>query len=209
MKESFLMYLSFWEPVKDLPREQKGELLEAIYGYQSNGEIMQLSPPVKMAFAFLKSQFQRDDTKYLEIVEKRRKSGRKGAEVTNSGKCRQMSANASKLRQSSAKSAVSVTDTDTDTDTDTELILSGDESPVTAFSFEEFWTEYKKPVGRAKCETTFKKLSAADRELIMERLPGYIANTPDVQYRKNPLTYLNGKCWQDEPAKPEEKGLVL
>jgi hypothetical protein len=206
-KESFLMYLSFWEPVKDLPREQKGELLEAIYGYQISGEIMQLSPPVKMAFAFLKSQFQRDDAKYLVIVEKRRESGRKGAEVTNSGKCRQMSASASKQRQSSAKSAVSVSDTVSGSDN--ELILSGDVSPDSVFSFEQFWKAYGKPIDRTKCETKFKKIKTADIELIKEKLPGYITATPDAQFRKNPLTWLNGSCWLDEavtePAKPAFK----
>lgn len=29
-------------------------------------------------------------------------------------------------------------------------------------------------------------------------MPRYVAATPERRYRKNPLTYLNGKCWQDE-----------
>jgi hypothetical protein len=39
---------------------------------------------------------------------------------------------------------------------------------------------------------------------IFETLPFYIIQTPDKTYRKNPLTYLNGKCWNDiDPSKPQ------
>ena len=88
-------------------------------------------------------------------------------------------------------------------------IKPGDKSPVTVFSFEQFWKAYGKAIDRAKCETKFKKIKAADRELIKDKLPGYIASTPDAQYRKNPLTWLNGCCWLDEvitePTKPAFK----
>lgn len=208
MKESFVLYLSFWEPVKDLPREQKGELLEAIFNYQLGNDMIVVSPHVKMAMSFFKSQFRRDDEKYSAIVEKRRDSGKKGAEITNSGKCRRTSAISSKCRQNPAKSAVSDNVSVSDNDT---LILSGDVSPVCAlFSFEHFWKEYNKPSDKIKCQSAFKKLSDADLELIQTRLPGYIASTPEVKYRKNPLTYLNGKCWNDEPPATEpERRLVL
>jgi hypothetical protein len=26
----------------------------------------------------------------------------------------------------------------------------------------------------------------------------YVLANPETQYRKNPLTYLNGRCWEDE-----------
>lgn len=135
MKKSFILYTSFWEPVKDLPREQKGELLEAIYRFQMDNKLIELSPAVKMAFAFIRSQFIRDAQKYDGIVEKRREAGRKGAEVTNSGKCRQMSANASKPRQSSANPADNVDD-DVNDDVDVNEIHSGKSADIPGVCFQ-------------------------------------------------------------------------
>ena len=66
------------------------------------------------------------------------------------------------------------------------------------YTFEAFWSEYGKKVGKKKAEARFSKLSAKEREAIKAALPAYIAATPDRQYRKNPETYLNGRCWEDE-----------
>jgi len=35
----------------------------------------------------------------------------------------------------------------------------------------------------------------------MEHVPKYVESTPDKNYRKNALTYINGKHWQDEIIK--------
>jgi hypothetical protein len=32
----------------------------------------------------------------------------------------------------------------------------------------------------------------------MEHLELYVRSTPDIQYRKNPLTYLNSESWNNE-----------
>ena len=64
--------------------------------------------------------------------------------------------------------------------------------------FSEFWDLYDKKVDSKKCEAKFKKLTKAEVELIFEKLPAYIASTPDKQYRKNPHGWLIGKCWNDE-----------
>jgi len=66
------------------------------------------------------------------------------------------------------------------------------------FPFEEFWNTYDKKNDREACEKKFKKLSEKEKELIWGHVPKYVASTPDKQYRKNPATYLNNKCWNDE-----------
>ena len=78
----------------------------------------------------------------------------------------------------------------------------GKESKInTIYSFDDFWNFYNKKVDTKKCKDKFEKLSDKELEQIKSTLPDYIASTPDVQFRKNPLTYLNGKCWQDEIKK--------
>jgi hypothetical protein len=68
-------------------------------------------------------------------------------------------------------------------------------------SFEKFWTMYGKPVEKKKCLAKWNKLSLKTTTLILEKLPSYILATPDRQFRKNPSTYLNNECWNDEIIK--------
>lgn len=65
-------------------------------------------------------------------------------------------------------------------------------------SFSRFWDLFDKKVERAKCEKKWAKISDADKEKIFEHVPKYVKSQPEKQYRKNPLTYLNGECWNDE-----------
>lgn len=68
-------------------------------------------------------------------------------------------------------------------------------------TFEAFWSMYDKKTGRKACQAKWRRLSAKARKLIMEHLPHYVEMTPDVEFRKNPLTYLNGAYWLDDVAK--------
>lgn len=77
--------------------------------------------------------------------------------------------------------------------------------------FDWFWEAYGKKADRSKCEHKFKNLSKAERDCIRIHVPEYVASTPNPQYRKNPLTYLNGKCWNDEifnPATAKQNKMV-
>lgn len=65
-------------------------------------------------------------------------------------------------------------------------------------SFEAFWTMYDKNVGKELSQKVWNSLTQSDKEAIMMSLPRYVESTPDKVYRKNPLTYLNGKHWEDE-----------
>lgn len=77
--------------------------------------------------------------------------------------------------------------------------------------FNEFWSLYDKKVDRAKCERKWKRITGKQKDKIFEVLPNYIKQTPDKQYRKNPHTWLNGQCWEDEdiqkaePDKPQAR----
>jgi hypothetical protein len=64
--------------------------------------------------------------------------------------------------------------------------------------FDEFWQAYGKKKGRHKSELKWKALTPAERTAALAALPAYVAKTPEVQYRKDPLSWLNGKHWEDE-----------
>ena len=66
------------------------------------------------------------------------------------------------------------------------------------YPFESFWNMYDKKADRAKCEKVWGKITDTDRAEIFRVLPTYIDSTPNIRFRKNPLTWINGKCWRDE-----------
>jgi len=65
-------------------------------------------------------------------------------------------------------------------------------------AFANFWQAYGKKEDKHKCEQRWHSLTPTERHAALTHVPGYVAATPEKRYRKNPLTYLNGKCWQDE-----------
>jgi len=64
--------------------------------------------------------------------------------------------------------------------------------------FELFWNSYNKKVDRKKCETAWKNLTKKNKTLALANVEAYVKSTPEVKYRKNPLTYLHGESWNDE-----------
>ena len=73
-------------------------------------------------------------------------------------------------------------------------------------SFDNFWNIYDKKQDRPKCEKKWEKINQEAREKIMLHLEDYILSTPDKQYRKNPLTYLNSESWENEIITPNTNG---
>lgn len=74
------------------------------------------------------------------------------------------------------------------------VIVPQDETPT----FDEWWNAYQKKRGRKKAEAKWNKLKPTQKVACMKATPAYVMSTPDVQYRKDPMTYLNGECWNDE-----------
>jgi hypothetical protein len=68
--------------------------------------------------------------------------------------------------------------------------------------FEVFWNLYAKKEDRLKCIGKWNRLSYKEQISCIEKLPAYIKSTPNIQYRKNPATYLNNKSWENEIILP-------
>lgn len=83
MKDSFLIYKSFYKPISRLSDKQLGRLFRAIFKYQL-GEEVTVEEDIEMAFEFFKNQFEIDELKYHGIVERNRNNGRKGGNDKNS-----------------------------------------------------------------------------------------------------------------------------
>ena len=68
--------------------------------------------------------------------------------------------------------------------------------------FEDFWISYDKKVDRKKAEKKFLKFPTKTCLEILEAVPRYVKSTPDKQFRKNPVTYLNNESWKNESIIP-------
>lgn len=79
-------------------------------------------------------------------------------------------------------------------------------APAALDRFDEFWSAYGKKTGKREAQTKWRSMSQADRAAALDGLPGYVAARPDPQFRKDPVRYLRGRCWEDEPVEPTQNG---
>lgn len=70
--------------------------------------------------------------------------------------------------------------------------------------FAKFWDMYNRKVGTKDCKSKFLKLTDKEVEEIFTTLPHYLKATPDVKFRKHPITYLNQRTWEDEEYLPRK-----
>lgn len=78
MNDSFILYTSYYAITEGLTDEQLGKLMRAIFIYARDGEVINLEPTLRMAFAFIKDDMERNQAKYKEKVERWRANGKKG-----------------------------------------------------------------------------------------------------------------------------------
>lgn len=64
--------------------------------------------------------------------------------------------------------------------------------------FLDWWKTYDLAVNRKDCLKKWLKLTDEEKKACMAYTPAYVEATPEKQYRKRPLTFLNQKAWNDE-----------
>ena len=193
-KESFLMYFSFEDTFRNFTLEERSEMLFAFFEYNRTGEEPKFSSrTLQLCWLAFKNQFDRDAAKYENVCNRNRRNGMLGGRPAKPKEPTGFFNNPN--NPSEPKKA----DTDTDTDTDTDIkknIINNTKKSV--FSFDEFWDAYGKKVDKKKCEKIYVKISEQERAKIKTHVPQYVASKPEKKYRKDPQTYLNGECWNDE-----------
>lgn len=64
--------------------------------------------------------------------------------------------------------------------------------------FDLWWNKYDKKQGKEKALAKWMKLKDSEIQTCLEAVDAYVVSTPDKQFRKLPITYLNGCHWNDE-----------
>ena len=75
--------------------------------------------------------------------------------------------------------------------------------------FQKFWDRYPHKVSKKKaCPAFFKALKRTTFDQLMEGLERYLTQDRRALdgYVKDPTTWLNGDCWDDEPLRPAANG---
>ncbi len=117
-KESFLLYTSIYEPIKELTDEQLGRLFRAILLYNLE-QPHEVDADLMMAFKFIKQQEDANNKRYQEMVEKRSMAGKKGGAPKGNK-------NASKKNKTSKTSKTSLFDDEYEYVNDNENEINGE-----------------------------------------------------------------------------------
>jgi hypothetical protein len=186
MKASFILHLDSLNILTQLTEEQSGKLFKALYQYQLD----KTEPDefwLKIAFAPFKAQFERDNVKYLVICERNKQNSIKG------GRPKLVKNPENPVGLFGSQTVPKNLDSDNDSDSD-----SGNNINIL---FNQFWSAFDKKIDKDKCRKVWTKLGQnkkVDLANIIESAKIYKTLCPDSKYQKNPLTWLNGKCWEDE-----------
>lgn len=124
-KDSFILYHSVYEHIEGLSDEEIGKLTRAIFLYEKEGEEIELSPVLKMAFSFIKKQLDLNRGKYQEKCEKNKNSARKRWDSENANECERIKHDAKYA--DTDNDSVSDTDNDNDFNTTTSTTCAGEE----------------------------------------------------------------------------------
>lgn len=79
--EKFLIYIEEFEYISDYSNEEVGELLRALIHFVKTGEEPFLAEKLRCPFRFMSAHIKRDRESYINMIEKKRAGGKKGAEV--------------------------------------------------------------------------------------------------------------------------------
>lgn len=191
-RKSFLLHFDSLGILDQLTNDQCGKLFIACRDFNL-GKELKLDETLGLVFFPFKAQFLRDQEKYQIVVDRNKSNGSKGGRPPNPVEPKKPSGLIDNPSEPKKADSVNGSDSDSGNDSDNDK-----DSKVTNERFAEFWDMYGKKVDRPKCEKKFSKLTSTEIVLLFTNLPLYIKSKPEKQYRKDPIRWLNGKCWNDE-----------
>ena len=200
-KKSVLLYCDLIHTVEKMDNETAGLFFKHYLRYINDLTPVADNLVVDITFESVKQNLKRDLKKWEERAEKSRLNGSKG------GRPKKEPEKPTGLNENQIGLKKPITDTVTVTVNDT--VIDKDINKSKSSIDEEFvffWNTYDKKKDNKKCKTKWKNLSKSDKGIILNTVKEYVNANPDKKYRKNPLSYLNGECWNDEISKTQQKG---
>lgn len=177
MRDSCIFYRSFYESINELPDTNKLEIYNAIFSYSLNFIEPELTGLSKSIFTLIKPQ--------LDANIKRFNNGNipKDKQTKSKTEAKQ------KQKESKVEANNNVNNNNN---------VNDNKNKEEKINFDIFYNLYDKKVDGKDCKLKWDRLDFKTQQLILSILPKYIKSTPDKQFRKSPLVYLNKKAWEDE-----------
>ena len=219
MKESFIIRKKYQEQIKLLNTEQKAQLLDAIFSYQTEWSHPEwIDPLVSMLLSVMTQDRVKDDEQYKVVCQRNQKNWKSGwrpnKNFENSQKPSGLSGNPEKPKKAD-------NDSDNDSDSDNDLITSSNEEVnknkknktnktnktkkiLYSPKFEEFWKAYPLKKGKQKA---FQAWTSAikwgnDPNLIIKKAWEYALELKHKKtekcYIKRAQGWLNDGRWDDD-----------
>lgn len=200
-KKSFVLYTESIEIFEALSDEDAGQLIKHIFRYVNDQNPETNNEIVKLMFISIKQYLKRDLVKWRQTSEIRSEIGKKGG-IASGKKRKQKKANEAIGLNGKQNEANASKRTDSVSDS-----VSDNERLKDNIDFKFFWDAYDKKIDRPKCEKKWNKLPEETQLKILSHIEIYKKATPDKQYRKNPLTYLNNESWENEIIEGAKDGI--
>lgn len=175
MRDSAIIYRSFYEAIKTLPKENQADLWGAICEFALNEKEVQLDGISSAIFTLIKPQ--------LEANLKRFKNGKQPKNKQNGSKTE------AKNKQDESKVEAN--------NNNNNNVNNNIDTSLRSDSFEKFWEYYGKKGSKKVAKERFLKLLENDIEAIRKHLPAYLKATPERKYRKDAERYLSNRLWEN------------
>ena len=195
-KDSIIIYRSFYEAIKDLPKELQADAWQCIFEYGLNDATIDANGIVSTVFKLIKPQ--------LDANKKRFENGQKGGRP----KVEQKTETKPNNNQTETKTKPNVND-NVNVNVNHNHNVNNNEKEITNVIsdpsideiFEIFWIAYQKNGNKKTSLTAFKKLTKTEMKLVKEHLPIYLNNhyvNNKMDFLPHFSTYLNQKRWNDK-----------
>ena len=196
MKEhdSFIIYKSFYEPIKGLSNEQLGRLLRAIFEWQINGTPETLGQDIEIAFGFFTNQFKVDNEKWENRCRINRDNGRKGGRPL---KTNRFSENQTVINKPKKPDNDNDNDNGNDNGNDNDIRKKGLTLPYLSPDFVDTWNELRsqpkwKRKTKSSLQTCLNELGRYDEQYsielmkraIMGNYQGVVFPDTEAKYRQ-------------------------
>ena len=212
MKEikSIILYLDSLVAIEHLTDEQAGILIKAVLRYAKDGQQLETSDTALIAlFSILCAQIDRDHKKYEERCKRNSANARK--RHTSQGQNEQSQPIAIDGKPPQTDGCLNDNDNNNNNDSYNE---NNDDTANTIIinrgsdvSFDDILKMYGKTVGDINsAKALWDKLSEEDQAAILAYIPGYVAKTPEIRYRKYFNNFLSERYWEIHPLNTEQDG---
>ena len=195
MRESMIIYRSFYDAIKELEPVHQAKVWEAIFEYGLNAQEINLDGLPSIIFKLIKPQLDANLRKY--------ENGSKGGRPKKQKETKVKPNN--NLNETKVKPNVNDNDNVNDNGNDNNNVKDN-ANDNSDFSF--VWSLYGKVGNRSTSMAKYNKLTKKEKEAIVKHIPLYIKNHKDndkLEFVPHFTTYLNQKRWEDDlPYKSKE-----